>query len=996
MTKVKRKGLVLVAALGVFAALWCVRRARSPAPTPPPVTVRLANRTVALAGFPSADSTAQLPSVRGTRPYLVASRIPVEEPLRRTLTAAGARVIGVLARAAFIVEADASVLRTLADDARFAGACEFTPADKLSPRLQARLAAGAEEVEATVVTLSDEDREAVIALVARLGGELLEGCVNGPDTLRAKLPAASVDALACRGEVRWMEPFSRPKLFNDLAVEPAAMNVRAAWTLHGLTGTNQVVTTSDSGVDTGELATMHRDLAGRVAGIGVVAGCYPYDADGHGTHTAGSIVGDGTMSGGTVRGVAPGAKFWAWACCGKDGNLYVPGSYDQLFRPDERNFPAFIHSASWGDDGVQGEYDESCRGIDSFVWAHPEYLPVFACGNGGRDGAGTIGSPGAAKNLLSVGATQNLRSGTIGGWPSGDPSVTAAYSGRGPCSDGRVKPDLAAPGTGVLSTRAYGCTYPFGLGANTNYAYSCGTSMATPLVAGAAAVVREWLVDRRGFTNAPPTAALMKAVLTGGAKGVSTPDNGQGWGRVDLAETLYPSNRAVKLIDRIPFAHRMEFSYTVETTNAAPFDVQLVWIDYPGESGADRSEPVIVNDLDLTVSARVGGETRVWHGNGGEGRDGLNTAESVRLASAPATVYEITVSCPRITYNHTDGGAAALYIRGAFDPLSAAPEPESVSLSVTVEANGANASVSPAAGVLRVPKGRPLEFSAPEWAYEYSSLNTPMTRRAYVGFTGTGDIPAQGSGRAFTAVLTNDSSVVWRYESEVSDYLYRTIVDLDDGRVHYVSSSTWYPNGYGFSFRLPEDSPLGDPCLDPVTRQRYRLGAGVYALTDDFSGQYLMSDATRGKMWESVEITVDEGIDLWFCYYDETRKTADGLPYWWYLRYLYGGGQMLHYDGSAAGDPDGDGFANAAEYRDATDPVDDTSFRFVIDEFDRSNLVFTASVKGKLIVEAKSRWTDEWQGVVTNRQGRRPSVTNSIALPLTGDSERYFRVIHDK
>lgn len=105
-----------------------------------------------------------------------------------------------------------------------------------------------------------------------------------------------------------MEPFVRPKLLNDLAVEPAAMNVRETWNSHGLSGTNQVVSTSDSGIDTGDVATMHRDLADRVCGIGVVEWCSPTDRDGHGTHTAGSIVGTGAMSDGAIRGTAWGGE----------------------------------------------------------------------------------------------------------------------------------------------------------------------------------------------------------------------------------------------------------------------------------------------------------------------------------------------------------------------------------------------------------------------------------------------------------------------------------------------------------------------------------------------------------------------------------------------------------------------------------------------------------------------------------------------------------------
>ena len=205
----------------------------------------------------------------------------------------------------------------------------------------------------------------------------------------------------------------------------------------------------------------------------------------------------------------------------------------------------------------------------SKVWAHPECLGVFAAGNVyDIRSAERVMDPSSAKNVLSVGATQNLHAGSsyedyyktiypntcysyAWDWSTMEnPSAVAPFSLGGPCSDGRVKPDVVAPGSGVVSLKSSCATYDSlrTYSENENYVFNTGTSMSTPLVAGAAALAREWLVERRGFTNVFPTAALMKAILTGGAHDMSVdrdadcggaaPNTRQGWGLLALADVV--------------------------------------------------------------------------------------------------------------------------------------------------------------------------------------------------------------------------------------------------------------------------------------------------------------------------------------------------------------------------------------------------------------------------------------------------------------------------
>ena len=616
---------------------------------------------------PASNQTA---TVRGTKPYVLTCEGSFKKPLRLAAESLGAKPVGVLARNSLLIEADAPTLERLRADKRFTVEREYLPSDKIAPALAEMIAGGAGEVEVSVVTLSADDHQRVQDRVLSCGGEILTGCFNEGSSFRARIPAALVSELASFGDVRWMETFVRPHVMNDFAISNAAMNVQAAWDVLGLSGAGQIISTSDSGID-----LTHLDLTNRVPVHKVVEGCVDHDGIGHGTHTAGSIVGDGTRSGGQIRGTAYGADLYAWFCGVDDGlGIYTPETIAELFRGNEdgTEWDAYIHSASWGSD-VEGAYDVQCADIDKYIWEHPDFLPVFAAGNAGSAGEQTIGSPAAAKNVLAVGATQNLRAHyPKDDHPTGDPTRTALFSSRGPCQDGRIKPDVAAPGVGILSTRAYNQEYARGVSADGNYAYECGTSMACPLTAGTVALVRQWLMEQQeGFEDEDgkrPTAALMKAVVMGGAKDASWPNNDQGWGRVDLMETVAPSDRAVKLVDRIPFADGASFTYVVQTTNEAPLDVQLVWIDYPSSSGGSSSAPKLVNDLDLTVEAVDTGDGKMLYGNGGREADKLNNAESVRVAAAAADTYFITVDCPSILHDCTEGGAAALYIRGAFDP----------------------------------------------------------------------------------------------------------------------------------------------------------------------------------------------------------------------------------------------------------------------------------------------------------------------------------------
>jgi len=259
---------------------------------------------------------------------------------------------------------------------------------------------------------------------------------------------------------------------------------------------------------------------------------------------------------------------------------------------------------------------------------------------------------------------------------SNNSSGIAAFSGRGPTDDGRIKPDICAPGTNIVSVRTHNC-YPTGWAVyDSNYNYWGGTSMATPQVAGAAALVREYHQAERG---ANPSAALVKATLLHGAVDMSpgqygteryrelwpVPDNSQGWGRLNLKNSLCPDPPLVnEFADESPLIYTgdtREYQYTV-IDNSVPLKATLVWTDYPGAVLAAKE---LVNDLDLTVVS-PSGVTYPLYG----AVDRTNNVERILVTQPELGVYKVRVTGYNVPMGPQDyalvvsGGLPNTYISG--------------------------------------------------------------------------------------------------------------------------------------------------------------------------------------------------------------------------------------------------------------------------------------------------------------------------------------------
>jgi len=614
--------------------------------------------------------------------YVVQFEGPVDAGMKDEIVSLGAELLDYVPDFAFIVRMTPEIAANIAqtDMVRWVGL--YHPAYSISPQF-AR--GGRASVKATILMFPGESAADLAAEVSRSAGIVHASGSGGNPYVEATIPMQAISGIARRHGLAWIEPVVERKLCNDVA--RGIMNVNSTSSGIGIYGSGELVAVCDTGLDTGSLSTISADFAGRVFKTYALGRKNKWgDAEGHGTHVAGSVLGSGILSGSnpaahdyttSFAGTAPEAQLVMQAIAGASGMLTgLPANLNDLFQPTY-NDGARIHTNSWGA-ATDGVYTTDSRNTDVFTWNNKDMTILFAAGNEGIDSNSdgvvdpdSIDAPATAKNCITVGASENYRlSGgawsTYGAyWPTDFPanpingdgvsnnsSGMVAFSSRGPTDDNRIKPDIVAPGTNIISARSHvgGSGTLWGV-YNTHYLYSGGTSMSTPIVAGTCALVRQYWRAQRSHV---PTAALIKATLLNGAtelnpgqygsgstREISTnrPNNVEGWGRVDLAYSIMPAApRAVEYVDNTTgLSTGGSATYTYNVWGAtSPLRVTLVWTDYPALTSASIA---LVNDLDLTVQPPSGPLLR---GNGTTDR--RNNVEGVDIASPTTGSYTITVA----------------------------------------------------------------------------------------------------------------------------------------------------------------------------------------------------------------------------------------------------------------------------------------------------------------------------------------------------------------
>lgn len=630
----------------------------------------------------TANATAQLQNrtapVNGL--FVIQFRDAIKPEWRETLAKLGVTLLRYIPDDAFVAKVSSTQLSQLhaLSFVQFVG--PYGPAQKLHTRVQTELAATTNnQVEvAVVLSAAADDSEANLAK-SRFTQSPQETRVSSGRILRGMVSRVQLDALAVSDAVLWIESAPKMRMFDEVSSRIVAGDGTGHQTRMqslGYNGAGVTVAVADSGLDSGDTNSMHADLQGRVKALFYYGtpGQLEDAADehGHGTHCAGIIAGNGTIGETDENnflyglGVAPGASIIAQRIFDGAGGYAAPPSFEALTR-DAKRAGADVGSNSWGDD-TQGQYDISAmefdalvRDADALTLGDQQYIIEFSAGNAGPSYQ-TVGSPAVAKNVIATGASQNDRFNLpieeFAIYADGQDAM-ADFSSRGPCADGRIKPDLCAPGSWIASLRSVYANDEFSWWPiSDNYMYEGGTSQAGPHVSGAAAVfVQYWRVNHSGAT---PSPALVKAALINSATDMNdgfttfdaVPNNDEGWGRVNLP-ALIGSTRNYDFTDQTTlltnggvFEKRL-----LVGSSAAPLKITLAYTDVPGLPAATIA---LVNDLDLEVIAPTG---EIFRGNrfaDGESipnaplPDTINNVEAVHIAAPAPGEYIVRIRATRV------------------------------------------------------------------------------------------------------------------------------------------------------------------------------------------------------------------------------------------------------------------------------------------------------------------------------------------------------------
>lgn len=445
---------------------------------------------------------------------------------------------------------------------------------------------------------------------------------------RALSAAGSADRLLAGVEKIWLDG----RVTASLDESVPQIGAPAAWEA-GFDGTGVTIGIVDTGIDDD-----HADLAGRVVAEEVFSGApSPTDVFGHGTHVASIAAGSGAASDGQYTGVAFGAElvnakvlddfgsgFDSWVIAGMEW-----AAIDQ---------DADIVNMSLNSGPSDGT-DPVSQAVNTLS-ASEDALFVVSAGNFGYGQPETVAAPATADSALAVGAVDKS-------------DVLANFSAIGPRLDGSgVKPEIVAPGVTITAARAAGAE--IGPPVGEDYMELSGTSMASPHVAGAAALLLDANPDL-GWSE-------LKAVLVTSAADLGYTAHEEGGGRVDVAAAL------------------------AQTVHSDAATIDLGGFDYPHDDGETSSAEVTLTndgDVDVVIDLEAAAETA-----GEPAPAGVLTVEPATLDLAAGASGVVTVTAdPQMVAIGVYGGALTASVDAAdalHVPLAFEVEPDLADLTINV------------------------------------------------------------------------------------------------------------------------------------------------------------------------------------------------------------------------------------------------------------------------------------------------------------------------
>lgn len=353
-----------------------------------------------------------------------------------------------------------------------------------------------------------------------------------------------------------------------------------------------------------------------------------------------------------VKGLASKARIIFFDMENTKEEFYSPSDLYNNYFDVFYNFGVRIVSNSWGSI-EEYEYDSQCRHVDKFIWENNDMTIVFAAGNDGESGFNTVGTPGLAKNSICVGSSNGNHV------VPGKFDYISYFSSRGNRYSKRIMPHVVSTGDmkSAKSLSEYDCKNK--CNDHTDTVIMGGTSMATPSVSAAVAIITQYLNEGYYQNNSVDIrASLVKAMVIHG----TVPTSGycfkskicnnyssdhmyyEGWGRVQLDQVLHFDDSDFELFLYYGQIHKQKekIIFKIPLISAKAFKATMVYTDPPV---SEASSNLLGNDIDMTIT--IEGSSTVYYPNEMNGPDHYNNIEQTKIPAGTisnGTVLIVTIS----------------------------------------------------------------------------------------------------------------------------------------------------------------------------------------------------------------------------------------------------------------------------------------------------------------------------------------------------------------